>query len=101
MSNNVPDYINKFIEFNKKTLRDIYEAGCAAEDNGLLMIEVKIDENDSKVYFVGEKRWEDMGKGEFYNEIKEKLPKDGKDNMILYIMDRTEDKVHLIVVNKE
>lgn len=101
MSDKVPEYINSFIDFNKKTLRDIYEAGCAAENDGLLMIEVKIEENDSKVYFVGEQRWKDMGKGEFYNEIKEKIPEDNKDNMVLYIMDRTEDRVHLLVVNRE
>ena len=101
MSSDVPNYINAFLDFNKKTLKDIHDAGCAAEKEGILMIEIDQEKNDSKVYFVGEQRWNDMEKGDFYNEIKEKVPKDKLDNMILYIMDRTDDKVHLLIVNKQ
>lgn len=101
MSSDVPEYVSTFIDFNKKTLRDIYEAGCNVESEGILMIEINIEKNDSKVYFVGEKRWNELDKGDFYNEIKEKIPKDKKEDMILYIMDRSEDKVHLLIINKE
>lgn len=101
MSSDVPEYVSTFIDFNKNTLKNIYEAGCNAESEGILMIEINITENDSKVYFVGEQRWNEMNKGDFYNEMKEKIPMDKKDEMILYIMDRSEDKVHLLLINKE
>uniref|UniRef100_A0A6C0CX42 Uncharacterized protein n=1 Tax=viral metagenome TaxID=1070528 RepID=A0A6C0CX42_9ZZZZ len=99
MNSNIPEYVNNFIDFNKQTLSDIYEAGTKAETEGLLMIEIVIDKNESQVYYVGKKRFEEMGKGDFYEEIKTKVPEDKKDNMILYIMDKSNDKVYLLVVN--
>ncbi len=99
MSSNVPDYVNTFIDFNKQTLKDIYEAGCLSEKEGILMIEIAIDNNESQVYFVGEKRWNEMGKEEFYKDIRTKIPDNKKDNMILYIMDRNDDKVYLLIID--
>jgi hypothetical protein len=99
--NTVPEYVKQFIEFNKETLKDIFEAGCTAETEGLLMIEIELEKNDSKVYFVGKQRLIDMGKEELYNDIKLQITEDKKDDMILYIMDRHTNKVHLLIVNKK
>lgn len=96
----VPDYIDMFIKSNIKTLTDIYEAGCSAEQEGLLMIEIDVDKNDSQVYFTGKQRLEDMDKKEFYDNIKKNIKEENKDDIILYIMDRKVDKVNLLIVKK-
>ena len=51
-----------FIDTNIKALTDIYDAGCSAEQEGLLMIEIDVDKNDSQVYFTGKQRLADMDK---------------------------------------
>jgi len=96
----VPDYIDMFIKSNIKTLTDIYEAGCSAEQEGLLMIEIDVDKNDSQVYFTGKQRLADMDKKEFYDNIKKNIKEENKDDIILYIMDRKVDRVHLLIVKK-
>lgn len=96
----VPDYIGLFIDTNIRTLRDIYDAGCSAEQEGLLMIEIDVDKNDSQVYFTGKQRLADMDKLDFYNDIRKNIKEENKDDIILYIMDRKVNKVHLLIVKK-
>lgn len=96
----VPDYIGMFIDNNIKTLTDIYDAGCSAEQEGLLMIEIDVDKNDSQVYFTGKQRLADMDKIDFYDDIRKNIKEENKDDIILYIMDRKVDKVHLLIVKK-
>ena len=96
----VPDYIGMFIDTNIKTLTDIYDAGCSAEQEGLLMIEIDVEKNDSQVYFTGKQRLADMDKLDFYNDIRKNIKEENRDDIILYIMDRKVNKVHLLIVKK-
>jgi hypothetical protein len=100
MNSDIPNYINDFISFNASTLKDIYEVGCANESEGLLMINCDVTNNDSDVYFTSKKRFIDMGKAEFYNDIKTNIKEDQKDDMILYIMDKSLNKVFLLIIKK-
>ena len=96
----VPDYIGMFIDNNIITLADIYDAGCSVEQEGLLMIEIDVDKNDSQVYFTGKQRLVDMDKKDLYDDIRKNIKEENKDDIIMYIMDRKVDRVHLLIVKK-
>jgi len=100
MNSDIPDYINKFIQFNSSTLIDIYQAGCASEQEGFLMFECDQSTNDVQVYFAGKQRFYNMDKKDFYNDIKDNISEDQKDDIILYIMDKSSNKPFLLIIKK-
>jgi len=100
MNSDIPDYINKFIQFNSATLKDIFEAGCDAHHEGFLMFECDQSTNDVQVYFVSKQQFDNMGKLDFYNDIKNNISEDQKDDMVLYIMDKAINKPFLLIIKK-
>ena len=49
----MPDYIERFIDFNRDKLLEIYDEGLNREKDGFLYFECKQDENQVNVLFLG------------------------------------------------
>jgi len=66
----LPEYINKFIEFNKNKLIEIYNDGLNIHNSGLLYFQCDKDNNTVDVFFVEPSKIIEMMSQESWEQIK-------------------------------
>ena len=66
----MPDYIEKFIDFNRDKLLEIYGEGLNRENDGFLYFECSRDKNNVNVFFLAPDKIIEMIGKEAWEQIK-------------------------------